>query len=51
MEQMIRNVVRPNKKEIQGLKKQVQKYDRLQTGASFLGFSKKKMKYIIRSRK
>jgi hypothetical protein len=45
---MNRNLVKPNKKNISGLKKQVAKYDSLQNGTSFLGFSKKKRKFVIK---
>ena len=41
--------VNVTKKEVSGLKKQVQKYDRLQTGQSFLGYSKKKRKFVIKN--
>lgn len=45
---MNKNKVKVNKTLVQGLKKQVQKYSSLQTGSSFLGFSKKKRKYVIK---
>lgn len=46
---MNRNKIRPSQKEVSGLKKQVQKYDRLQTGQSFLGYSKKRHLFVIKS--
>ena len=48
---MSRNQVQSSKTQIKGLKKQVQKYDSLQTGSSFLGFSKKKKKFVIKKQK
>lgn len=47
---MKRNQVQASKTQVKGLKKQVKKYDSLQTGSSFLGFSKKKRKYVIKKR-
>ncbi len=46
---MNRNQASTNKKEISGLKKQVEKYDKLQTGQSFLGYSRKRKLYVIKS--
>jgi len=48
---MNRNITKATKKEKSELLKQVQKYSSLQTGYSFLGYSKKKRKFIIRNRK
>ena len=46
---MNRNQVTVTKKQVSGLKKQVEKYDRLQTGQSFLGYSKKRHLFVIKN--
>lgn len=48
---MNRNQVKVNKKNIAVLKKQVQKYDRLQTGSMYLGYSRKRHMFILRGKR